>query len=188
MNTLSHDVALQTYTVDPSHSRVGFTVRHMGFSKVRGHFEHFEGVVQLDPADLTSLSVEATVQAASITTADPKRDEHLRSADFFEVQAYPTLNFRSTSVDRVSGQRFALLGELTIHGVTKAVELDAEYLGEGQDPWGGTRLAFEARTTINRKDFGLTWNAVLEAGGLLVSEEVEIALEIQAVQQQEQEG
>jgi polyisoprenoid-binding protein YceI len=188
MNTTTQDVAVQTYTIDPSHSRFGFTVRHMGFTKVRGHFEHFEGTVQMSPDDLTTLRAEATVQSASITTADPKRDEHLRSEDFFNVQVNPALTFKSTGVRSVDGQRFTLLGELSMRGVTKPVEFDAEYLGEGTDPWGGTRVAFEAHTTINRKDFGLNWNAVLEAGGLLVSEDVRIDLEIQAVQQQEQEG
>ena len=185
MTTLTQDTALQTFTVDSAHSRAGFTVRHMGFSKVRGRFEQFEATLHVDPSDLTTLEAEATIQTKSVNTGDPKRDEHLRSADFFEAETYPTLTFKSTGVRNVNGRRFTLVGDLTMHGVTKEVELAAEYLGEGTDPWGGTRVAFEAVTTVNRKEFGLNWNAVLEAGGLLVSEEVEIQLEIQAIQQQD---
>ena len=176
---------LQTYTVDPAHSRAGFTVRHLGFSKVRGRFEQFDATLHMVPGDLTSLEAEATIQAASITTGDDKRDAHLRSGDFFEVEAHPTLTFKSTGVTNVNGQSFTLLGDLTMRGVTHPVELDAEYLGEGKDPWGGTRIAFEAKTTINRKDWGLNWNTALEAGGFLVSEDVTLELEIQAVEQQD---
>ena len=185
MATTADSTAVQTYTVDPSHSRLGFTVRHMGFSKVRGAFEQFEGAVRMAPGDLSTLEADATVQTQSITTNEAKRDEHLRSADFFEVETYPTITFKSTEVRDVSGGRFTLVGEFTMHGTTKTIELDGEYLGEGADPWGGTRVALEASTKLNRKEFGLNWNAVLEAGGVLVSDEVEITLEIQAVQQQD---
>lgn len=174
---------LQTFVIDPSHSRVGFTVRHMGFSKVRGSFEAFEGTVHLAEGDISSLKASASIQAASITTNEPKRDAHLRSGDFFEVETHPTLAFRSTGVTNVSGSAFTLAGELTMRGVTRSVELQGEFLGEGLDPWGGTRVAFEARTEVNRKQFGLNWNTVLETGGVLVSETVEITLEIQAVLQ-----
>ena len=174
---------LTTYAVDTSHSRIGFTTRHMGFSKVHGRFEAFEGTVRLAGSDLSTLEAEAVVDAGTITTNEPRRDEHLRTSDFFLVDEYPKLTFRSTGVRSVSGNRFTLAGDLTIRGVTKAVVLEGEYLGEGKDPWGGTRVAFEARTKVNRKDFGLNWNVVLETGGWLVSEDVEITLEIQAVQQ-----
>ncbi|HYE97233.1 MAG TPA: YceI family protein [Rubricoccaceae bacterium] len=183
METITQDVAVQTFAIDPTHSRVGFTVRHLGFSKVRGSFEQFEGIVEMVPGDLSTLRTEATIQAASITTNEAKRDAHLRSADFFETETFPTLSFRSTGVRDVRGDAFTLVGELTMHGVTRAVELDAVYLGEGKDPWGGTRVAFEAGVTVNRKDYGLNWNVALETGGFLVSENVEITLEIQAVQQ-----
>lgn len=178
--------AIQTYAIDPAHSRLGFTVRHMGFSKVRGSFEQFEGIVHLASDDLASLEAEATVQTRSITTNAEDRDEHLRSADFFEVDSHPTITFKSTAVRDVSGSTFTLVGDLTIRGVTKTVELEGEYLGEGLDPWGGTRVAFEAETTINRKDYGLNWNQMLETGGVLVSEKVDIILEVQAVQDQEE--
>lgn len=185
MTTRTEDV-IQTYTIDPAHSRLGFTVRHMGFSKVRGSFEQFEGAVYMDSDDLATLEAEATIQTQSITTNEEDRDEHLRSADFFDVDTYPTITFESTEVRDVSGDAFTLVGELTIRGVTKTVELEGEYLGEGTDPWGGTRVAFEAETTINRKDYGLNWNQVLETGGVLVSENVDIRLEVQAVQQEEE--
>lgn len=176
---------IATYTIDPSHSRLGFTVRHMGFSKVRGSFEQFEGVVRLAPDDLSTLETDVTVQSSSITTNDEKRDAHLRSADFFETEKYPTITFKSTDVRNVSGDSFTLVGDFTMHGVTKTIELKGNFLGAGTDPWGGTRVAFEASTKVNRKEYGLNWNAVLETGGFLVSDEVEITLEVQAVQQQE---
>jgi len=183
MSTTTQDVAVHTYSIDPSHSRMGFTVRHLGFSKVRGAFEQFEGSVQLNPADLSTLVTEGSVQTASITTNEPKRDEHLRSADFFEAETHPTLSFKSTGVTNVSGNSFTLTGDLTMRGVTRSVAFAGEYLGEGGDPWGGTRVAFEATAKVNRKDWGLNWNVALEAGGFLVSEDVEIVLEVQAVQQ-----
>ena len=175
---------LQTFTIDASHSRLAFVVRHLGFSKVRGSFEQFEGQVRMQAGDLSTLEAEATAQASTITTNEEKRDAHLRSGDFFDVETYPTITFKSTDVRNVSGNSFTLVGDLTMRGVTKRVELDAEFLGEGQDPWGGTRVGFEARTEINRKEFGLNWNAALEAGGFLVSDDVKIVLEIQAVQQE----
>ena len=188
METTTQHVALQTYTVDPSHSRLGFVVRHLGFSKVRGAFEQFEGTVRMAPGDLSTLEATATVQTHSITTNEEKRDAHLRSADFFEIETYPTITFQSTEVRDVDGDRFTLVGDLTMHGVTERVALEGEYLGEGGDPWGGRRVGFEARTKVNRKAFGLNWNVALEAGGWLVSEDVEIILEVQAVQQAEDQA
>ena len=184
MSTLTES-GLSTFTVDPAHSRLGFTVRHMGFSKVRGSFEQFEGTVRMEPGSLDTLQAEATVQTNSITTSDEKRDEHLRSADFFEVDKYPAISFKSTEIKDVSGDAFTLVGEFTLHGVTKTIALKGTFLGEGIDPWGGTRVAFEASARLNRKEYGLNWNAVLESGGFLVSDDVEITLEVQAVQQQD---
>ncbi len=172
--------AIGTYTIDPSHSRMGFTVRHLGFSKVRGAFEQFEGTVKLNPDDLSSLEADGTIQAESITTNDTKRDEHLRSVDFFDVDNHKTITFKATGVKDVSGNSFTLLGEFTMRGVTKTLELEAEFLGSGRDPFGNDKIALEARTSINRKDYGLNWNAALEAGGVLVSDKVDIELEIQA--------
>ena len=183
METQTTDTAVATYTVDPAHSEIGFQVRHLGFSRVRGYFGDYEATVHLDPDQLSTLQVEATIQADSITTGDEKRDTHLRSEDFFEVETYPELTFESTGVQNVSGDSFELNGNLTIHGVTKPVTLKGTYLGAGKDPWGGERVGFEASTKINRKDFGLNWNTVLESGGVLVSEKVEILLDVQAVRQ-----
>jgi polyisoprenoid-binding protein YceI len=175
------EIAVGTYTVDPSHSSVGFAVRHLGFSKVRGNFTTFEGSVTLDPADLSTLGAEAAIEAGSITTGDEKRDAHLRSEDFFAAEEHPTLAFTATGVRDVTGETLTLVGDLTMRGVTREVELDVVFLGEARDPWGGERVAFEARTRVNRKDYGLNWNAVLETGGFLVGDDVEIVLEIQAV-------
>ena len=175
------DVAVGTYAIDPAHSRAGFAVRHLGFSKVRGHFPSFSGTIELDPSDLNTLTAQASIDAATITTADEKRDAHLRSSDFFDVEEHPTLTFNALEARGVNGERVTVVGDLTMRGVTRTVELDAVFLGEAKDPWGGDRIAFEAQTTVNRKDFGLNWNAVLETGGFLVGEDVEITLEIQAV-------
>jgi polyisoprenoid-binding protein YceI len=172
----------QLWNIDTSHSRVGFAVRHMLISKVRGAFTRWSGTLHLHEGDLSASSVEVTIDAASIDTQEPKRDEHLRSPDFFEVERFPELTFRSTGVEDLGDGRLRVTGDLSIHGVTREVVLDAELTGRGTDPWGGTRIAFEARTTINRKDFGLSWNQVLETGGVLVGEKIEIALEVQAVQ------
>ena len=178
-----NDPAVATYNVDPAHSEVGFQVRHLGFSRVRGYFGEYEATIRLNPDQLSTLQVEATIQADSISTGDDKRDAHLRSEDFFEVETYPELTFESTGVQNVSADSFELTGNLTMHGVTKPVTLKGTYLGAGQDPWGGQRVGFEASAKINRKDFGLNWNTVLETGGVLVSEEVEIVLNVQAVRQ-----
>lgn len=185
--TPTQDTALQTFTIDPAHSQVTFSVRHMGFSKVRGRFQELEGTVHVDPDDVESLEAKATIDADSINTGDEKRDQHLRSDDFFGAEEHPELTFESTEVKDVDGSTFTLVGDLTIRDVTRTVELDAEYLGQAQDPWGNTRVACEAQGTINRKDYGLNWNQVLETGGVLVGEKVDIRLEVQAVQQEEEE-
>ena len=177
------DTALQTYTVDPAHSRIGFVARHLGFSKVRGSFPSFKGTIDMEPGNLETLEASATIQTASVTTNDEKRDEHLRSPDFFDAAKHPELMFRSTSVRTDSGDHGVLVGDLTIRGVTKSVELAVVYLGESPDPWGGTRIGIEAEGKINRKDFGLKWNVALEAGGFVVSDEIRLVLDIQAVEQ-----
>jgi polyisoprenoid-binding protein YceI len=184
-NSVSQEVDVRTFSIDNAHSQVGFTVRHMGFSKVRGRFEQFEGTIHLDPDNLETLETEAVVRTDSVTTADEKRDTHLRTSDFFMVDEHPEMTFRSSDVRDVSGSSFTLVGDLTLRGVTKTVELKGKFLGSGTDPWGGTRIAFEASTKINRKEFGLNWNTVLETGGFLVSDEVEITLEVQAAEQQD---
>jgi len=171
----------QRWTIDPSHSSVTFAVRHMIFAKVRGAFTKFEGSFEYDAATPTAARTSASIDAGSIDTREPQRDEHLRSADFLDVQHHPRLAFESTSVEPLGREKFRITGDLTIRGTTRAVDLEVEHLGGGKDPWGNERIGFLAKTTINRKDFGLTWNQVLEAGGVLVGEDVEITLDIQAI-------
>jgi len=167
------------WTIDPSHSSAAFSVRHLGLSKVRGRFGSFTGAIEVGerPEDTW---VTASVDASSIDTKDPKRDEHLRSPDFFDVATHPTLEFRSTAVSG-SGDRWELRGDLTIRGTTRPVVLDVTSEGVATDPWGGTRAAFSATTEIDREAFGLTWNQALESGGLLVGKKVRIDLEVEVV-------
>jgi polyisoprenoid-binding protein YceI len=157
-------------------------VRHL-LSKVRGRFSDFTGTIQFDEADPTRSAVEFTVQTSSIDTAEPDRDKHLRSGDFFDVEKFPTLTFLSASVMPHGGGHFDVAGTLTIRGTSKAIIIPITYLGTARDPWGRERAAFEAEVTLNRKDFGLNWNAALETGGFLVGDEVRVSLSIQAVAQ-----
>jgi polyisoprenoid-binding protein YceI len=170
-----------TWAIDLAHSSANFKVKHLGVSKTRGRFTDFAGTVEVgeDPAD---TKVDVTIQAASVDTHDTGRDEHLRSADFFDVANHPQLTFRSTGVSG-KGDSWTLDGDLTIAGVTKPVSLDVEFEGVAGDPWGGSRAGFVAKTTVNREDFGLTWNAALEAGGFLVGKNVTIELEVELVKQ-----
>lgn len=179
MSASATATSVRTLAIDKSHSEVGFEVRHL-MSKVRGRFSDFEGSIIFDSATPEQSKVDVTIQAASIATAEANRDAHLKSDDFFAVATYPTLNFVSTSIAASSGTRYRVEGDLTIHGVTRRVVLDAEYLGEAKDPWGRDKVAFEARTVVNRKDFGLNWNAALETGGFLVGDQVTVTLSIQA--------
>jgi polyisoprenoid-binding protein YceI len=171
--------AVSTLEIDRSHSDVTFQVRHL-LSKVRGRFNEFSGTIEFDESTPRNSRVDVTIQAASIDTGEADRDRHLRSADFFDVEKYPTLRFVSTSVTPRDGHTYDVAGDLTIHGVTREVVLPAAYLGAASDPWGNTKSVFEAELTLNRKDFGLTWNAALETGGFLVGDEVKVSLSIQA--------
>lgn len=170
-----------TYAIDTSHSEVSFSVRHAGIAKVRGRFEEFEGAVVVGE-NLAASSATATIVASSVDTGDSTRDNHLRSGDFFNVETRPTWTFVSNGVRADRGD-LVLLGDLTINGVTKPVELEVDYNGTAVDPWGQQRVGFSAATEVNRKDFGLTWNVALEAGGFLVGDKVKIALEVSAVKQ-----
>lgn len=172
---------MTTWKIDPSHSGVHFTVRHMVVSKVRGAFERWEGAIELDDANPGASKVTVHIEPASITTREPQRDAHLRSPDFLDVEKHPSLKFASNRVEKVGDNGYRVTGDLTLHGVTKPVVLDVEALGTGKDPWGNERIGFQAETSINRKDFGLNWNQVLEAGGVLVGDKVEISLDVQAV-------
>lgn len=166
--------------IDPEHSTVGFRVRHL-ISTVNGRFNEFSGSIEYDAENLSVSSVKATIQAASVDTNVAARDKDLRSKRFFDVEKHPTLEFESDSITDVSGSKGKIKGRLTIHGVTKQVVLDAEFLGTSKDPWGNEHFGFQARTTISRKEFGMKWNEVIEAGGVMVGDEVEIILDISAV-------
>jgi polyisoprenoid-binding protein YceI len=167
------------WAIDSSHSSVEASVRHLGLSKVRLAFRSFAGAVDVAERPEDS-SVQVGIEAGSVDTRDPARDEHLRSADFLDVAAHPTIEFRSTKVTG-SGRRWQVEGDLTIRGTTRPVTLDATFEGVGNDPWGGSRAAFSATTELDREDFGLTWNQVLESGGLLVGKRVRIDLEVELI-------
>ncbi len=168
------------WNIDTAHSGINFSVRHMVVSKVRGRFGKYSGKAQLAD-DLTKSKVEVSIETASIDTGTADRDTHLRSADFFDVEKYPTINFRSTRVEQVTEERFRLIGELTIRGVTREVSLDVDYGGRGKDPWGNERAGFSARGAVDRKEFGLKWNQALETGGVLVGDRVDIEIEVELV-------
>ena len=169
------------YTVDPSHSRIGFVARHAMVTKVRGSFNEFEATGFLDADDPTRSNVELTIQAASIDTRNADRDGHLRSNDFFEMEQYPTITFTSTGVEVVDADTFSLIGDLTIKGVTKSVGVDFEYAGSAVDPYDNTRIGFDGSTVINRKDWGIDFNAPLDTGGVLIGEKVTLEFEISAI-------
>lgn len=167
-----------TWQVDPAHSSVEFHVKHMMIATVKGRFTAFEGTLE---AGEKGAQASGTVQVASIDTHEPKRDEHLRSPDFFDVAAYPEIRFQSSRIEPGQGESFRIVGDLTIKGINRAVELAATVQGAGRDPWGNERIALEARGEIDRKDFGLTWNQVLESGGFLVGDKVKILVDVSAV-------
>jgi polyisoprenoid-binding protein YceI len=169
-----------TWTIDPSHTTVEFVAKHMMITTVKGRFAELAGTIVADEADIADSSVEATLQAASLDTRSEQRDAHLRSPDFLDVENYPEVTFRSTAVSGTKAS-FKVTGDLTIRGVTRPITLDATFEGEGKDPWGGTRASFSAHGKFDRRDFGLTWNVALETGGILVSNEVKINIEAQAV-------
>ena len=169
-----------TYTIDQDHSAVSFKIRHL-FSKVDGMFNQFEGTFEYVLGHPEQWRAEATIQAASIDTRVDKRDNHLRSADFFEVDTYPTITFKSTSITDVTDKTAKLHGLLVLHGTEKPVELDLTILGEGKDPWGNMRSGFTATTRVNRKDFSIIWNKTLETGDLLLGDDVDITLEIEGL-------
>jgi len=168
------------WTIDPAHTQAEFGVRHMMISTVRGRFAEVASTITLDPDDIASSSVDVRIGVDSIDTGNRDRDEHLRSADFFDVASHPELTFLSTRVS-VAGGKLKVHGNLTIRGTTRQVVLDSEELGTGLDPWGQQRVGFRGETRINRKDFGLVWNQALETGGVLVGDEVRITLEVQAI-------
>lgn len=173
-----------TWKLDPSHTLVEFSAKHMMFTTVKGRFTDVQGTVTFDPANPSASSVEVTIGAASIDTRDAQRDGHLRSPDFLDAERFPTLTFRSRVVAPRGSDRFTVTGALTIHGVTREVTLDTTLNGVGRNPYGLEVAGFTGETRINRRDFGLEWNVPLDQGGVLVSEEIKILLEVQAARQQ----
>jgi polyisoprenoid-binding protein YceI len=183
MSTItSPEVAVSTWNLDPVHSVAEFKVKHMMISNVKGQFTNLKGSLTRHEGDATRSQVEATIDATSINTRDPQRDAHLKSADFLEAEKFPTLTFKSTQISRAGDGELKVAGDLTIHGITRNVVFHVEGpTAPGKDPWGNTRIGLSATTKINRKDFGLTWNAALETGGILVGDEVTITLDVQFV-------
>jgi len=171
-----------TYTLDPTHTRIGFVARHLMVTKVRGHFARFEGSITI-AAEPDASTADVTIQTASVETGTPDRDSHLRSGDFFEAEKYPEMTFRNARVVSRKGTDFMVVGDLTIKDVTREVALAVELNGVVRDPWGGIRLAVTASTEIDREDWGMTWNAALEAGGVVVSKKIRIEIESEAVLQ-----
>lgn len=171
------------YTIDAAHSAINFSVRHMVFAKVRGRFGAWSAKLHLDEQDIAKSHVEVSIDVGSIDTGVDKRDEHLRSADFFETEKFPAMTFKSTKVEPGKGARLNVTGELTIRDVTREVVLEVEEGGRGKDPWGNERVAYSASAHIDRRDFGLRWNQVLEAGGVLVGDRIDIEIDLQAVRQ-----
>jgi polyisoprenoid-binding protein YceI len=176
-------MATATWNLDVTHSAIHFFVRHMVISKVHGRFARWAGTVQLDEQDLTRSSVDVRIEAASIDTQVADRDAHLRSADFLDAAKHPEIRFTSRRIER-DGEGYRVVGDLDLHGVVREVTLAAEFAGLGKDPWGNTRAGFSAKAALDRRDFGLVWNAALETGGVLVGEKVEIAIELEAVKAQ----
>jgi polyisoprenoid-binding protein YceI len=170
-----------SWTVDPMHTQLEFSAKHMGLMTVKGHFTGVQAAIDLNEDDFTASSVEATIDTHTLITNDERRDAHLKSPDFLHVERFPTITFKSTRIDRAAHDRYTMTGDLTIRDVTRPVTLDVVYSGQAKDPRGGVHGGFSAHSTINRKDWGLTWNVALEAGGLLVGEDVKLALEVEVV-------
>lgn len=172
---------MTTFTIDTAHSDIGFSVRHMVFAKVRGHFTKWTANLVFDESDATRSSVDVSIDAGSIDTRESQRDGHLRSADFLDAEKYPKITYKSRRVEAAGAKKYKVLGDLTIHGTTREVPLEVEETGRGKDPWGSHRIGFSARTSIERSAFGLKWNQALETGGVLVADRVDIELDIEAV-------
>jgi polyisoprenoid-binding protein YceI len=176
------------WQIDPAHSAIHFSVRHMMITNVRGEFEKFGGVIEADLDNPEAATVDIQIEANTINTREPRRDAHLRSADFLDAEHYPVLTFKSKRVERTGENAGRLIGDLTIRGEAREVALDVEFLGLAKSPWGATSAGFEARTRINRKDWGLNWNQALETGGVLVGDQINIEIELELIKQEEVEA
>ncbi|MCF8564596.1 YceI family protein [Alicyclobacillus tolerans] len=171
------------WNLDTAHSSVDFTIRHMMVSKVRGTFQTFEATIDADPEDLTTASIEFLIDVNSVNTRNEDRGNHLRSSDFFDVEHHPKMTFKSTKVTKMSPGEYELTGDLTIRGTTRPETFVVSYEGQGKDPWGNEKAGFEAHGTISRSEYGLTWNQALETGGVLVADQVQVTVDIQASKQ-----
>lgn len=178
-------MATSKWAIDPTHSEVGFKVKHMMFTNVSGKFDNFDAQAVTETDDFSNAHISFQADIASVNTGNKDRDGHLQSGDFFDAAQFPKLEFKSTSMEQKADGEYVLKGDLTLHGVTNSVALDVEFGGIGKDPWGNTKAGFTLIGKINRKDFGLTWNAALETGGVLVSEEVRLHADVQMVKQAE---
>jgi polyisoprenoid-binding protein YceI len=172
-----------TWKIDPAHSQVEFAVRHLMITTVRGRFTDVKGTVVTEGDDPQTAQVEVVIDANTIDTREPQRDAHLKSADFFDAEKYPYITFKGKRVTDLRGDQFKLVGDLTIHGVTREVVLDVTSEGRAKDPWGGERAGYSATTKVNRKDFGLTWNQALETGGWVVGDEIKISIDLELIKQ-----
>ncbi len=175
-------MAKSNWAIDATHSGIDFTVRHMMFAKVRGSFNAFEAQVEADPEDLTSANIRVVIDASSVDTNNDDRDGHLKSADFFDVENHPQIVFESKSIAKTGDDEYAVTGDVTLRGVTKSETFTLTYEGSGKDPWGNQKVGFSGSGAIKRSDYGLTWNAALETGGVLVGDEIKLNIEVQAVQ------
>lgn len=176
-------MAKAKWVLDPTHSGVEFSVRHMMFAKVKGSFNKFDAQIEADPEDLTTASISFTVDTASVDTNNDDRDAHLRSADFFDVENYPQISFTATKIEKSGDDEYKVTGDVTMRGVTRSETFDVSYGGSGKDPWGNEKAGFSVSGSIKRSEYGLTWNAALETGGVLVGDDIKISLEIQAAKQ-----
>lgn len=176
-------MAKSKWSVDPTHSSVDFSIRHMMIAKVKGTFHTFEAQIEADPEDLTTADIQFSVDLSSIDTRNSDRDAHLRSADFFDVEQYPKMTFQSTRIVKTGEGQYDVTGNLTLHGVTRTETFSVTFEGAGKDPWGNEKVGFSGQGSIKRSDYGLTWNAALETGGVLVGDEVKVSIEIEAVKQ-----
>jgi polyisoprenoid-binding protein YceI len=168
------------WVIDPAHSSVDFSVKHMMIANVKGTFKNFEASIEADPSDLTTANIEFTVDTASVDTRNGDRDAHLRSADFFDVENHPKMTFKATSISKTDDDEYEVTGNLTIRETTKPQTFKVTFEGSGKDPWGNEKVGFDVKGTINRSDYGLTWNAALETGGVLVGDKIKISLDVQA--------
>lgn len=169
------------WTIDPTHSAIEFSVKHMMISKVKGAFNKFDATISADASDLTTADIDFTIDVASIDTKNEDRDNHLRSADFFNVEQFPTLSFKAAKIEKTDEDEYAVTGDVTLHGVTKQETFAITFEGQGKDPWGNEKAGFSGTGKIKRSDYGLTWNAALETGGVLVGDQITINIELQLI-------